>query len=99
MVYMKIVKFLTVAAVLGFSVNAMAACNYECKRNKVLSDNEIAAKTKIELKNFYDKNEKIYRECQKKRKDLKATLSSDAKKALAKHRKKRDFKKKKTDKK
>jgi len=88
---MKKIKLLVATAALTFSFDAFAEpCNYECRRNKVLSDPELSEGIKTELKSFYDEKEKIYQECQKKRKNLTSSLSGDAKKAIAKHRTKRE---------
>ncbi len=94
---MTFTKAFSAFAVVTLLANSALACNFECKRNNTLNDKTIAEPVKKELKDYYEKSEKIYKECQDKRKDLRKTLSEDAKKAMAKHHKRKDSEVKSTE--
>ncbi|MDF3047479.1 MAG: hypothetical protein K0R73_597 [Candidatus Midichloriaceae bacterium] len=85
---MKLITSFIIGAL--FVANAAFACNsYECKKKALLADKEISEAIKKEIKDYYEKDDKLYNECKDKRSALKNALSEDAKKALAKHHKRK----------
>ncbi len=87
---MKLFTGLILASALFISQPAFAECTtYECKKKATLADKTISEAVKKELKEFYEKSDKLYNETREKRKELRNALSEDAKKAMAKHHKRK----------
>ncbi len=84
-------KLLTTAVLISsvlICYNAVADCTtYECKKKAALADKAISEPARKELKEYYEKSDKLYNECKDKRKELRSGLSEDAKKGMAKHHK------------
>ena len=88
----KLFGICAVILISGFAVNTMAANDYEARRDRIYNDKTITEPVRKELKDYFEKGNVIYKDCKQKRKELKDGLSSDAKKALAKHKGKRKAK-------
>lgn len=85
---MKLLTSLAVMSSIFISSAAVATCTtYECKKKAALADKTISEPIKKELKEYYEKSDKLYNECKDKRKELRGSLSEDAKNAMAKHHK------------
>lgn len=85
---MKILPTLALITSLFIATSASANCNtYECKKKATLADKTISEPVKKELREYYEKSDKLHNECKDKRKELKNSLSEDASKAMSKHHK------------
>jgi hypothetical protein len=71
---------------LASSVNAFAAnsqCN--CKKNSLLADPTLSEPARKELKEYYEKTDKMYEDFRKAKEELRVKLSKDAQDAMKKH--------------
>lgn len=90
---MKLLTKLIIVGSMFISGTAAATCtSYECKKKATLADKAISEPVRKELTEYYEKSDKLFHENKDKRAALRNSLSEDAKKALAKHHKRRNYK-------
>jgi len=79
----KIVLVLSLAA--SSVAFAAGTSNCNCKKNSLLSDPSLNEAVKKELKEYYEKTDKMYEEFRKAKDELRYKLSKDAQDIMKKH--------------
>ncbi len=80
-------KFISCIAsflIIATSMTALSV-NCNCKKHSLLSDSSLSELTRKELKDYYEKTDKMYEDFKKSRDDVKAKLSKESQEALKKH--------------
>lgn len=83
---MKMLKTILVCGLIAISADALACTGAPCRR--VMADPNINEKVKQELIAYFDKDEALYKDFKEKKKQLRESLSEDAKKAMMAQRQK-----------
>lgn len=83
----KLIALIVASAALAYV--SVANAGYKEFREDVLNDKSLSPTTKTELKDYFDKEEAMFKAQKLERKQIKDKLSPEAKKVIYKHRKNR----------